>query len=492
MATRAGIWIRASTGEQDEANQIPDVERHCQDREYNVTRRYDVHDRSAFQGEQDEALAAMMYDMRTGEIEVLVCWHSDRLERRGAEALFKLLREVKEAGGRIESVQEPQLGETDVGGAATTALSAIMAHAESVKKSERELIAVRRVRDNGALWGIFPWGYRTVGEKYNRTGEPTEDGKRYIPEMFQRVADGESLAQIAAWLRAGPLPGISSKTVLRMIRNRTYMGHRLDTNGQIIMNVPPLVDAGLWKAANDQLSNAPRGRRNPISGKPALLTSVLFCARCGSPMYRKARTAKGVTYAYYRCHGGQPETKGCGNLIDLATTDAAVSLYLSTAQDMWTELRRVHSENYEAKLADIRLALSDLPRQGLSRKDEQAERERLWAREDELIELQKRAGKQSKWKETGICVTCDGGEYTENCKTADHRYLTIGEHFKSLDHDGKRAMILKEVKVYAEAVGDPELSMIGNKSARIPLFQVKSRLFKIPVQWIGDKPAKPA
>ena len=474
MATKAGTWVRVSTGGQDEANQVPDIERHCSERAYDITKRYVVKARRASIGEQAPVLAEMLHDMRTGQIEVLVCWHSDRLERRGAEALFKLIREVQDAGGRIEAVLEPQLGATDIAGSALTALSGIMSHEESVKKSERERIAVQRVRDNEALWGILPWGYASVGEKYNKRAEATEDGKRYIPELFQRIADGQSLNEVGRWLRAGPLPRISSKTILRMIRNSTYRGHRTNLQGQHVMKVPALVDSALWHAANERLSNAPRGRRAPTSGKPALLTSAIFCARCGAPMYRQHPHGD---YFYYRCHGHEPVNKGCGNMVDLAMTDTSVMLRLSKAPEKWTEWRRNQdAENYEADLADIRLALSDLPKQGLSRKDEQTERERLWADEDKYNALQESVSKQPKWREVPICATCGNrAEYTQDCEIAGHRCLTVGEHFVSLDYDGQRAMILKEVKVYAEAFPDRKL-----RKAIGPILRFESRLFTMP------------
>src|SRR5262249_39255139 len=266
--------------------------------------------------------------------------------------------------------------------------------------------AVERIRDNEALWGLLPWGYRSVGEKYNKRAESTKDGKRYIPTMYQRIADGQSLNEVARWLRAGPLPNISSKTVLRMIRNPTYRGHRTDLQGRYVMKVPALVEGALWHAANERLSNAPRGRRGPTSGKPAWLTSAIFCPRCqtysvatrepnpGAPMYQ---SNPHDDYRYYRCHGREPNNKGCGNMVKMEDTDHVVTRMLSLAPEKWTELRRNDDiGTYEAKLADIRLALGDLARQGLSRKDEQAERERLWAQEDEYQELQDRAGKQPK------------------------------------------------------------------------------------------------
>ena len=80
---RAGVWVRVSSAAQDEVNQVPDVERHCEGRGYTITKRYLLHDKSAYHGEQEATLNQVLADIRAGEIKVLVCWHSDRLERRG-------------------------------------------------------------------------------------------------------------------------------------------------------------------------------------------------------------------------------------------------------------------------------------------------------------------------------------------------------------------------------------------------------------------------
>lgn len=129
------------------------------------------------------------------------------------------------------------------------------------------------------------------------------------------------------------------------------------------MEVPPLVDAKLWKAANDRLSNAPRGRRGPVTGQSAFLTSVLLCPRCPrngkfAPMYRIHPRGN---YWYYRCRGHAPELKGCGNMVRLEMTDWLAAQMLSLAQEPWKELRHIPGENYDADLAKVQLALNDLP-----------------------------------------------------------------------------------------------------------------------------------
>src|SRR6516225_1250181 len=162
----AGVWVRVSSGGQDEANQLPDVERYCAEHGYTIARRYELNDKSASKGEQQDKQDEVIEDLREGSIKILVCWHSDRVERRGPEALFGFIRKIKDAGGRIESTKEPLLGTEDLSGEAVTALNAVFAHQYSVHLAEQVKIGHDRIRaNNGLMPGGIPWGYYVVGEK---------------------------------------------------------------------------------------------------------------------------------------------------------------------------------------------------------------------------------------------------------------------------------------------------------------------------------------
>ena len=77
---RAGLLYRVSSGNQDEANQVPDVVRYAADRGYRTTEwsTWTLHDKSAYHGEQQPALDEIVAQMRTGLVKVLVVWHSSR------------------------------------------------------------------------------------------------------------------------------------------------------------------------------------------------------------------------------------------------------------------------------------------------------------------------------------------------------------------------------------------------------------------------------
>src|ERR1039458_5993080 len=113
MTEQAGIWLRVSTGGQDEANQLPDLLAWCAGHDYAVAATYEVHGKSAYKGKQDADLDRALADMAARKITVLVVWASDRIERRGAYNAFDLARRVREAGGRIEYVKDTYLNEAN-------------------------------------------------------------------------------------------------------------------------------------------------------------------------------------------------------------------------------------------------------------------------------------------------------------------------------------------------------------------------------------------
>jgi DNA invertase Pin-like site-specific DNA recombinase len=330
----AGVWIRVSSGGQDERNQEPDVLAYLEAHGYAEARRYVVHGKSASKGEHQADLDAALADMRAGIIRVLVIWHSDRLERRPAKVLLDVLAEFAEAGGRVESVQEPTLGQLDMGGQLMTFVTGLMNHEKSRHLSEQVALALDRIRENGALSGRPPWGYTTTGPKYARVLIPTPDGLKYVPVIFQKIIRGESLARVCRWLDGeGVLaPGGGKwwpKSVGKLVRNPTYQGLRCAQDpetgaySEVLHRCEPVVPGDVWKAANARLDARPR--RGPRLAHAAMLTSAIFCARCeDSPLYR-THAGHGNPYFYYRCTGRGPDRHSCGLMVRLDKVDAAVN-----------------------------------------------------------------------------------------------------------------------------------------------------------------------
>ena len=419
---RAAIWRRVSSDRQDEQNQERDTERYCSDHGYEVMERYDIHARSAYHGRQQADLDRALNDMRSNKYTVLVVWHSDRLERREGKALLDLLAEFSAAGGRVESVQEPMLGQLDMGSQITTFMAGLMNHEKSRHIAEQVKLAHDRIATNAGNPGRAPYGYVSVGEKYSKTLAPTDEGRKYVPQIFQRIANGESLANVSAWFESET--GISwfPRRIAWMIRNPTYRGRRINAEGVTVHRCEPLVDGVLWERANKILTAKP-GKRGAASGPSAMLTSVLFCGDCAdegkrSAMYR-IQPRKG--YLYYRCNG-EGTSKGCGLMVKLAETEATAIEWLSAMDRPRMVPTLILGDNHASAISDIAAELAELPKRGLSDDEEDAERSRLRSERNRL---------------SALPSTPDRVELLPTGKT-------IGQHFASLDSSQRRAWMLQD------------------------------------------------
>jgi Resolvase, N terminal domain/Recombinase/Recombinase zinc beta ribbon domain len=500
----AGAWVRVSSGGQDEANQVPDVEHHCDEHHYRIVKRYELNDRSASKGEQQARLEEMLTDMRLGIVKVVVCWHSDRMERRGPGALFKLLRQTREAGGRIESVKEPMLGATDLPGETMTATGAIMSHQYSVHLAGQVRIAHARIRANGALMpGGIPWGYVVVGPKYDKRIVPSDECRKYAPQIFQRCIDGDSCRTIALWLdsegvrsvteerdrkrkigvrmdetgesateaarcidkHAGPAKPWNERSVWQVIKNMTYAGRRQDEgsknaagkptrkNRTTLMKCEAVVSLDTWRRANEALAERP-GRGPGVNGtrQPKAMLEGLKCARCEhSPMYR-IRSGGGM---YYRCTGRGANRKGCGNMIPLDALDVIVAARFLTWDEKPHQIRSwTEGEDWDADIESIAQDIREIdPVDAVTKPDVAARRAEL---ERQLADYASRGVVDGHWAYT------DTG-------------MTEGEFFYALSADGRREY-LKGHDIRAAKVTDDA----GREGVRLVIDGEDHGVFRYP------------
>lgn len=250
---------------------------------------------------------------------------------------------------------------------------------------ERTMRAMGKLRDNGKLVGRPVWGYRTVGERYDHSMEPTEEGRRIMPEVYRRCVAGDSLRDICVWMESETGRQWWPRVVGRMIRNPSYIGHRVNAAGVTIMRCEPLIDAGTFRIAGEILDGRPK--RGPVreENRP-VLSRVLFCMDCEeiSPMYRIK--PRGDDY-WYRCTGRGPQRKGCGNMVRLDWADACVSDSISRWDDEITQKILVPGHDWTADIEGIRFEMRQLMLRNLP--DEEMDRElvRLRAERDRLQAL---------------------------------------------------------------------------------------------------------
>jgi DNA invertase Pin-like site-specific DNA recombinase len=372
----AAVWKRASDDSQETANQDAELAAHVAARGYEVKRTFDLPDLSASQSKKRhlQALEDVISDMHAGLYKVLVVVHSSRLDRRDEDEQLSLLLRIRQAGGRVESVREPNFGTTDMAGRLVTTLAQVMNAEYSRVLGGHVRAGNARIDAQGGFRGGRPqFGYRVAGIRRNRYVEPDPVTAPIVREMFSRTADGQPSTRIQAWLESlGYRKPLSS--ILATLRRKVYWTGNYEVTDHAgviqIHRTEPLVSKALFDEANADLgarSNVvkkPRGPRRPD------YSGAVRCGLCLGPAYRSYNGELPWRKRVYRCRPCRVQWNA-----DLA--DA--KLVEMMAGDTWpeVEIRIIPGANWTAEQERVQDELLNLAARGLPEEDEDEERVRL-------------------------------------------------------------------------------------------------------------------
>ena len=153
--TRASIYVRVSTGDQDTANQALALTEWAKNRGYEVVAIYSEEESAWKIGHQRE-LARLLQDARKRKFDVMLVWALDRLSREGSLAILSLIHRLKIVGVKVMSYQESW---TEAPGELAELLYAVtgwVARMESQRRSERTKAGLERVKAQGKRLGRPP------------------------------------------------------------------------------------------------------------------------------------------------------------------------------------------------------------------------------------------------------------------------------------------------------------------------------------------------
>jgi len=281
------------------------------------------------------AYQEMLADVRRlrgeGRLVVVVVMRRDRLGRRLVEQV-RCREELKGLGVPVHSVSE--------GGEVSDLIANILA---SVAEDEVRRLGQRvkevRAHISAQGWapvGRLPWGYawRDATDAERRLGAPlrvlavNDVEAPYVRELFQRVADGESIRKATQWVQSLPLAARGGRvldyTSVRVVLLSPTVVARLapedgwDALDGRVMRWPAIISDDLWRAAQHRLAKGRQLGRQARGG--FMLSGIARCPRCGSRM--AGRTRSKTTMWRYRCNGIQAGR--CGAEIPSATVDEAV------------------------------------------------------------------------------------------------------------------------------------------------------------------------
>ena len=246
----------------------------------------------------------MIKDSGKKIFDVVLVWKLDRFARNRFDAVnYKY--QLEKNGVHLVSAMEP----ISQGPEGIMVESMLIGMAEYYS-AELALKVARGERENALQCkyngGIVPLGF-AIG-KEDRLYHIDPETAPIVQEIFTRYANGEPAEKIAASLNERGLRTRTGKPFVKnsffqIFRNRRYIGEYRYKDIVTPGGIPAIVDEDLFNRVQQ------RFEQNKIAhGRPAkedvsyLLTTKLFCGKCGTLMGGESGTSHmGNTYYYYKC-----------------------------------------------------------------------------------------------------------------------------------------------------------------------------------------------
>lgn len=307
----------------------------------------------------------MIRDSAKGQFEAVLVWKLDRFSRdRYDSAQYKHI--LKKNGVRVISATEP-ISEGPEGIILEAMLEGIAEYysAElSVKIHRGQKENALKCRNNG---GVIPLGYKLGADQVLEVDPVTAP---IVQEIFKRYADGETIKEIQTDLNkrglktsyGQPFHYSAFSTILK---NRKYIGEYKYQDVVIPNGIPAIVEQDIFDRAQMRRE---RNRRAPAAAKAEdayLLTTKLFCGKCGKMMVGESGKGRaGRIYRYYKCHSAKNKT-GCDKkpvkkewIEDIVVNQTMQLVFDDTVMQRLTDrlVELQGKESYDARVLNKQLA----------------------------------------------------------------------------------------------------------------------------------------
>lgn len=254
----------------------------------------------------------MIKDSAKHQFDIVLVWKLDRFARsRYDSAHYKNL--LKKNGVRVVSATERITDGPE--GIILESMLEGMAEYYSAELSEK----IHRGQKENALKGKNNGGGVPLGYVLNKETKKLEIDPLTAPlveEIFRRYANGELIRTIVKDFNTRNLKTqrgnpFSQSSFNVLLKNRKYIGEYQYHDIVIPGGVPAIISEELFERVQIRMA---KNRHAPAMSKADdmfLLTTKLFCGKCGKMMVGESGTSKtGKKHYYYKC-GSAKRKKGC-------------------------------------------------------------------------------------------------------------------------------------------------------------------------------------
>ena len=312
----AVIYARYSSLNQREesiAGQIRDCKAYADRNGYVVIREYTD---SALTGRTDKrpGFQQMIADAEKHDFQAVIVWKLDRFARnRYDSAMYR--NRLKKHGIRLHSAMENITDSPE--GIILEGLMESLAEYYSANLAENVKRGLYDSALDRKILGHPCFGYRRGSDgRY----EPDPVQAPIVREIFTSFNAGQTKAEIIENLNSQGIKTTQGKpfnknSLRHILMNEKYIGiYRykdiFDPDG-----IPPIVDAETFESVQMKLSYSAKHRKKRTQSDPYILSSILFCGKCGAAMTgESSRSGNGNTYRYYSCVNNKNRIHTCDKL----------------------------------------------------------------------------------------------------------------------------------------------------------------------------------
>ena len=301
---RAVIYARYS----DENQRIESIEgqiRECTEfankQGYTLVGHYEDKARTG-KNDKRQGFQKMYLDSKKDLFDVVIVWKFDRFGR-GKDMSGYYEYQFKERG--IEIISATEDIPKGSSGIILKGMLEVIAEFYSAELSEK----VNRGMKENALkqkWngGHVPFGYRVNAEQRLEI-DPIKAS--LVKDIFKMCYDGKTVKEIHRILTSMNVLNaqgdpIAYSSVRYILGNRIYIGEYRSMDVVIENGIEAIVDKELFEGVQREIEKNAHAPARHTADEDYLLTTKLFCGKCGAMMVAQAGTSRtGKLYRYYAC-----------------------------------------------------------------------------------------------------------------------------------------------------------------------------------------------